>query len=966
MRLRSLGHALLTASCVGAYLWTGGCQRAAPAPAETVRDEVTTVEPAASAPTLPLDRALETRVLENGVTYLSRRFSATTQRVVLGLVVKVGALVEADDEQGLAHFVEHMAFDGTTHYDGKELRSFFGRVGLNFGGHANAFTSQTSTRFLLEIPSDDPATLDQAVLILRDWATGIRFDPAAVERVRPVLIAEKRAHDTPQERLTQRMTKLAMQGSRHAARDVIGLESVIQSASAEQLRSFYRRWYQPQNLAVVANGDFDGAAMQRRVEQHFGSLQKAESPLTPPHFEVPVSAIEHVVVDSDPELQGSLCLLTLKRKAQTFATEDDYRRLLRDRLLLWMLQRRLEPLPRVAEAPVTSASATFAMGEVGTYDLLQLVAEPRREQEGGALGQLIGELERVARHGFQTTELERARPALALEWVANLKKDRRIRETALQLMQHFLSGNAVLAPPDEVEISQRLLASISLDEVDQQAIRWVQESERYHMVIGRDAGSLPTEAALRAAAAGVRRAPLGPYKEATLVAPLMAAPPASGTIVSEGHIAAIDTYDWRLSNGARVVFKAIDEAPGSISLRAFSPGGTARGRHSDLPGLRLTASMISELGLGSHDALSIQRLLNDVGIRIVPWIEDKEEGVDASGTRDRLEMLFQALHLTLSAPGRDAAAWAASRGRIRERLGDRLANPDAFFSAAISQRARGDALRFGPLPPEAVDQVSLDSLRAFYLERFGDVGDFTFVFVGDSRPAELRPLVEQYLASLPGTPRREAASRSEAYYHPGVTRVRVQQGRGDKGTVTVIFHGDERLPSSVREDLQTLRDYLETRLRESLREDLGGVYTVQVWAELRNPPRQGHEVGLRFDCRPDQCESLKQAALAVITEIARAGVPRGEIDVLRSQLARSAEVRPQKLLFWQEELGNAYRRGLDPAEIVATFKNGARISSAALQASARRYLRLDQYVDALLLPERQTSAPGAAAPTATP
>lgn len=526
MRLSPSQRTLWTGWCVAACLWAGGCKRAPPA-VEAVVNDVQAIEAATALPTDPL---LRTQVLESGVTYLSRSYAATAPRVVLGLVVKGGALVESDDERGLAHFVEHMAFDGTAHYDSKRLRDFFGRAGMEFGSHASAFTTRTSTLYLLEVPSDDPATLDEAVLVLRDWATGVLFEPDAVERVRPVLLAEKRTDSNAQQRIGQRLTALVMQGSRHAERDVYGLESVLSSASAERLRSFYRRWYQPQNLAVLAEGDFDIRAMQRRVEQQFGGLQKAESLSTPPHFEVPVSVAEHVVVDSDPELSRSMCALTLKRKAQPVATEENYRLQLENGLLQWLLQQRLEAAARAPGAWLGQASVSIGTGEVGSYDGLHLVAEPPHDQEARAFGQLLAELERVSHHGFQSAEFERGRAVLARDWAARLKGGRRLRESALQLRQHFLTGDPVLARADEVELSERLLASISLDELNRHAASWVQQSERYHIVVGRDAAALPSEAALRAVAAETRKTPLGPLPEAGHTVPLMEASPSAGAI----------------------------------------------------------------------------------------------------------------------------------------------------------------------------------------------------------------------------------------------------------------------------------------------------------------------------------------------------------------------------------------------------------------------------------------------------
>lgn len=923
------------------WLTQPSCKTSHPAPE---RAGTATTAPAL----LQRDPALRVVELDNGVTFLSQVVPTTLNRVVLGLVVNVGSLAERDEERGLAHFVEHLAFAGTQSFPKEELLSFLDRAGLVFGADTLGQTDHRFTSYLLELPGDDLVLLDRAVVLLADWAHGIGFDSSEVERERSVILAEMRLRNTARGRLQDRQSAGWLRGSRYAERSPLGDQAVLQTVSADRLEAFYRRWYHPGNFTVVASGAFDAETMQRRVEQRFGALATVAEPEAVPRVAIAITPGDHFQLEADPEQAVSAVAVGLQRPAVGQRFEADLRKRLVDGLIMSALEQRIHALPSRAGSALLGASVHLVWGDAGLYDSLQLQGTHADAPEN-ALAPLLAELERLARQGLSPDELERARVALKRARAESRKKQSSLRsQAATAARQHWL-GQVVLAPEQEDEVAARLLAAVTVDEVNAAGQRWVRDTARHILVVERDAAHLPPEAALRELAESVRRAPLGELV-ADVPNQLMASPPEPGSVASEQQLDSLDAHVWMLSNGARVVFKRMPSEVGKVSLRASSPGGLHGVPTAELASAGASAFMVSQLGLGSHDAAVTQRLLSAAGAQLTPWISDHERGVGGAAYVEGLETLFQALHLTLSEPGRDAAGFELGRRRLREAWAARFTDRAAFFQKEIERRVWDDNPLYTAHPPDAVSQLQLEPVRSFYRERFSQIGSFTFVFVGDTTREALSPLIQRYLASIPSGGQPASSKPPVATYRPGVTRVRVERGTGDE-QVSVFFHGDERLGPSARYELDALSGYLEIRLREVLRQRLGGTYAVKTWFSLRQPPRTGYEIGFRFECEPGQGEGLKRAAFDEIRALQRGGIEEHYVTSLRHQRERAAEAELRSAGFWLQELDDLYRREGDAVELLSQIRDTSHISSDALRRSARRLLRMSQYVDAVLEPE---------------
>lgn len=905
---------------------------------------------------LPSDPAIRSAHLENGVTFLSRCVAAAKKGVALALVVRVGSLAEQEDERGFAHFVEHLAINGTLHSPRAELAELQNQLGLSLGADANATTAFTTTTYLLEVSGSDDSVLDLAVSVLSDWASQLRVDPDSIALARSELRSEQRSGQDTSAHLQRRLTERWLAGSPYANRDPIGVESVFEAATPERLTRFHQRWYQPQNLTVVVNGDFDREAMQRRVERHFAALPRPGHPEALARFEMPISRGQDVIaLESESALPSATVEVGLKRVANGLRTEADYQRGLLDGLVAYLTRRRLSALTSLPNSPLSMADVVLQWGDTGMFDALHLQARAAGPPEP-ALAALLTELERISRHGFTPRELELARAALDRDWTNEWSRRSKLRQQALDLARRSIVGDAMPSWEQEAELRARQMRGLALEDLNRHGRLWAQESERLLLIIGRDRAGSPSEASVRDLAARVRHAPVAAYAE-ELDVPLMLAAPAPGAIASTQRIDSIDTQVWTLANGARVAFKPLASDRGRISFAAASPGGTHLRQGRELTNTLLAPTVVAQLGLGTQDSATTQRLLYEAGVQVAPWISDYREGVQGSASVASLEQLFQALHLTLSQPGRDAGAFEAQRRRLRENLVARRTDPNTAFEDAITRQLWSDHPRYSILPPEATDLLDLNLMRTLYLDRFANVSDFVFVFLGDTTSDRVEPLVQRYLASLPGSARQDGAPRADVHYRSGITQVRVEQGAQTQAVVNVRFHGDEALPTSAEGVLKALRTYLELRLREELRERLGGVYEVEVSYELHQPPRQGHELGFRFECRPEQCRELEQAAFKVIDDLRNRGLNASQVETLKRQLDTSNQFEQRSAAFWQRHLLAAYLQDRNPEEMIAEAVDLSHITGDTLQRGARRFLRSDQYVDALLLPAPPASSP---------
>jgi zinc protease len=903
---------------------------------------------------IPLDPAVRMGTLPNGLRYYIQPNREPPNRVELRLAVNAGSVLEDPKQLGLAHFLEHMAFNGTRNFARNELVNYLRGVGVQFGAHLNAYTSFDETVYILPIATDSAKVVERGFQILADWAGGQMLTDEEIERERAVVIEEWRLGRGADMRMTLKQFPVALAGSAYAERLPIGTRESLQGFSAADLRRFYSDWYRPDLMAVVVVGDIDPARAEALIREKFGSMAAPRSAPPRPVIQVPAHAAPRFSVVSDPEATNTRVQVSFQHPARPTRTVADFRRGVVEGLHDAMLNARFDEITRSPNAPFVGASANRGR-TVRTLESYTLFAVARENGVQPALTSLLTEAERVSQHGFTASELERAKAELLRNAERAYAEREKMRSGQIvdRYVAHFLQGDPVPGPAASYELYRALVPGVTLEDVNRLARELITDQNRVILANGPEkAGApLPTEQALAATFAQVRGKPVAAYVDNVSTTPLLANAPRAGRVVSERRMDAIGTVEWRLSNGARVIVKPTEFKADEVVFRAYSPGGTSLASDADYPAVSMAWATVGAGGVGSMNAVQLQKALAGKAVQVNPFISGTEEGIGGTGSPKDLETLFQLIHLHFTAPRADAEAAAAFKNQWSGFLRNRDANPESAFQDTVQVTMAQGHARARPFNAAMVEAQDLARSLAFYRDRFSDAGDFTFVFVGSVRPDSLKPLVEKYLASLPSAGRRESSRDTGIRPPRGVVRKTVRRGTEPKSTTRLAFTGPIAVRPEEVHGLRSLSELLQIRLTESLRERLGGTYSASVNSSVARLPVESYTLNVQFGSAPDRVDELVRATFAEIDKIKNEGAPEADLIKVREAQRRNAETNLRLNQYWLNNLVNYDTRGWNPSAIPTEAALADRVTSASIQAAARRFLNARNYVQVVLVPE---------------
>lgn len=910
--------------------------------------------PAATADTLPIDPAVISGRLPNGLRYFVRRNARPANRAELRLAVDAGSILEDDDQRGLAHFAEHMAFNGTRNFAKQELIDFLEGIGMRFGADLNAGTSFDETVYQLLVPTDSAGILERGFQILEDWASAVTFDSVEVEKERGVVIEEWRLGQGAANRMARRQLPVLFRGSRYADRLPIGTRESLASFRQEALRRFYHDWYRPDLMAVVAVGDFDPDTVVRMIRTHLGRIPARADPRPRPAYGIPARDSAAVAIATDREATGTSAAVYFIRPGGEDGTRAAYRRSLVSRLYARMLNDRLYELSQRPDPPFIGAGA----GESDVVRHNQAFSLGAAMPDTGVvrgLEAVLLEAQRVERHGFTAAELERARQDLlrAYEQAYAERDKAESGPLAEEYVRHFLNGEPIPGIAYEFELVKALVPGISLVEVDHAAREWFALRDRVVLVNAPDKPGLamPEPGRLLALFDEVRRREVAPYAETVSEAPLVAAALPPAAIRSEEVDSALGTTRWVLANGVTVVARPTDFKADEVLLTAFSPGGTSLAPDS----LFLAATLATQLaglgGLGEFSAIDLQKKLAGKAAQVAPYVATYEEGLRGSASPRDLETLFQLVYLQFTAPRADSQAFEAFRANARAALANRSASPNVAFQDSLTVTLAQHHPRSRPLSVAVVDSLDLERSLRVYRERFADAGDFTFVIVGSFTLDSLRPLVARYLGNLPATGRRE--QWRDVGIHPPEGQVirEVRKGIEPRAQTQLVLTGTMAYSRAERFLLGVLAEILDLKLREALREDLGGTYGVSVSASPVRVPREQYSFGIGFGSDPGRVNELLAAVRVQLDSLRQHGPADKEIAKVRETILRTRETQLRENGYWLGQLTAALRNGEDPRQFLDPSDLLALLTRERLRDAARRYLDERNLVRVTLLPE---------------
>ena len=906
---------------------------------------------------VPTDSQITIGKFANGLKYYIRANKKPEKRAELRLVVKAGSILEDDDQQGMAHLVEHMAFNGTKNFPKNKTIEFMESLGMRFGADVNAYTSFDETVYMLTVPTDKPEMMDKAMLILEDWAHNLSFDPAETEKERGVVMEEWRLGQGANMRMLQKIFPVVLKGSRYADRLPIGKPEIIQKGSAERLKQFYKDWYRPDLMAVVAVGDFDKAAMEKMITAHFGTLPAATKPRPRNQYDVPDRTDTAFAIATDKEMSNTAVQLMTLLPSRTQKTVADYRQQTIDGLFSGMLSSRFDEIAQQPNAPFLNAGAGRSSFFARSKDSASLVALVKEDGVERGLEALLAEAERVARFGFTATELDRQKQNVlrSYEQYALEKENTESGQRASEYIRNFLDEEPLPSADDEYALQKKFLPGITLEEVNKLAREWFPDRNRMVIVQAPEKAGLtvPDQAKLAAVLKSAGSKELKAYVDSATGSTLLESAPTGGTIAKTVNKEALGITEWELSNGVRVVLKPTNFKEDEIVFRATSPGGTSLANDKDYVTATSATQVVTAGGLGKYNVIDLDKMMTGKIASASPYINEVSEGLTGNSSKKDLETMFQLIYLRFTQPRADANAFSVQTSQLKTLLANQAVIPEFSFSKALMAARYQNHPRRQLMTSEMVDQWNLDKSMAFYKDRFADASDFTFVFVGSFDVATIKPLVEKYLGSLPSIHRKETWKDVGVRTPNDVVVKRVEKGVEPKSLSAIVFSGPFEYTQTNRVAIRAMSEILQRRLLETIREELSGTYGINATPTYQRVPNPEYSITITFGSSPDRTEALIKRIFEEIEAFKANGPTEQQLTDQRETLLREFETSSKTNSYLVSQLSARYDVGDDPAGVWQVPDYYKKIDKAMIQEAAKTYLNTKRYVEVMLFPEKK-------------
>jgi zinc protease len=901
---------------------------------------------------LPWDEGVSTGVLPNGLRWYVEQNAVPDDRVELWLAVRIGSVHEDDDQQGLAHLLEHMAFNGTEHFPGNTLITYLESVGTRFGAHLNAHTSFEETVYKLQVPTDEEELLSKGFVVLSDWAGGLSLLDEAIEGERGVVMEEWRRGRGAARRSWEATAGLRYRGAPHAVRQPIGTQESLETFTPDAVRRLYADWYRPDLMAVIVVGDIDPADAQRRIEEAFGGLTGPAEPRPRPPIAVPPHDETLVAITTDPEQRSSYASLTHKFADVEQVSHRAYREGLVARLYARVMQERFRELSRDPASPLRGAWVGQSR-MTPTTSTQAVSASSQGGKELQALSIALEEVERGRRFGVLPSELDRARAATLdgyrSSWVD--RDNNESRNVLQELVRNFTSGENVPGIGYEYAMASIWVPSITVEEVNAYAAAFLPDGSRV-AVVTRPGGDWPalTEADVLATLDGAAKAELTAPVDVQVPEALVADPPEPGAIVATIRDEDLGTVEWTFSNGAHVILKTTDFKEDEVRFMGWTPGGTSRVADADWIPASTATSIATRSGAGPFDSRQIEAYLAGRKANATVWMAETSQGIQGAAAPKDLPAALELAFLKLVEPRFTEEGFGLEERAMREQVTHRLNDPDTRFWDAWDALLWGDHPRHQPPTAATVEQLDRARSEAIYREAFGTIGAGTFVVVGAVDEATLAPLAARWIGSLPGG---DPGSFEDVRgpLPEGARADSLQAGMEPKGHHRLQVHGSFESTPDSRHRLRALGKSLSIRLRELLREEMGGTYSVgaRTW-DTREPTEQ-YGIVVDFQCDPDRLPELRKAAWQVLEQAVAAPMDASVTQRVAEQERRSWEPELKSNAYWLNGLSGARRRGEDPSELARYRTLWERITPEYVHEAAREFLDLNRYVLLTQTPE---------------
>jgi zinc protease len=890
---------------------------------------------------LPVDPSVKIGKLSNGLTYYIKKNIKPEKRAELRLIVKVGSVCEDDDQKGLAHFCEHMAFNGTKNFPKKDLVNFVESIGMQFGPQLNAYTNFDETVYMLQVPTDKQDVFEKGMNVIKEWSQFVSYEDIEIDKERGVILEEERGYRSAEERISRKQLPVSYFGSKYAERDIIGDTSIIAFAKYDVFKRFYRDWYRPDLMAVVVVGDVQPDDVEKLIKSLFSELTMPEKIRPREKYPVPGHDNTLISIESDKELSFPTITMTILHPEKKYTNQLLYKEHLKNDLATSMINARLNEFTNKPNPPFQFGYSYYST-YLGDKDALSMFAMAKGDDVMYSFDVLLTELYKAFQTGFNQTEMDRTiKESIRYAESNVLEKDKtESSRIVYYYISNFLNETPIISPEQRLELMKKLYPTINLEEVYASFRNLVTDKNIKILISSPDKKEIkiPTKDEISNKFNSIKTKKYEKYDDIFLSKPLFDKEVKPGKITNIKDNKVLDFKELTLSNGAKVILKKTDFKNDEVILNAFSPGGTSLMSDKDFISGNYSDYILNQSGTGNYNENDFNKYMTGKIASVYTNIGEISENMGGSCSPQDIELFMQLLHLKFSYPRYDEEAFTSFINKMQDRIKDSQNSPESVYYDSISCNMSNYHYRRLPLTLDFLSSVDHKKAYQLYKERFADASDFVFIFVGSFDFDIIKPLIEKYVASLPALNRKETW-KDVGVKNPAKNLDRVFNiGADYKSNVDIRYYGDFEYNAKNLLILRGLQEIMDIRFREEIREEKGGTYGVGIYSYGSKFPKQEYNIYISWGCSPERYEELTKTAYGVINEMKNKIVSDSNFNKFKEIVRREYEVNIKRNYFWSDEIKNIYWLNKDPNVVVKFEEFLDKITKEDIQNAAKLYL----------------------------
>lgn len=907
---------------------------------------------------IPMDPSVRTGTLSNGMKYYIKKNTLPEKKVDFRLAINAGSILEDENQRGLAHFMEHMNFNGTKNFPDNKLVDFLQSIGVKFGQHLNAYTSFDETVYMLPVPLDKPGNLDAGLKVMEDWAFNATLSDEQINKERGVVLEELRLGLGPDKRMADKYLPKLLYNSQYANRLPIGKKDILENFKPDVIRKFHQDWYRPDLMAIVVVGDINVDEVEKKIKDNFSQYKNPSSPRERKSFDLPNHKETLVAIETDPDATNSTVQFIMK-DAEAYkpdVTIEQYNQSIVEGLSTTMLNNRLKELINSTNPPFTFGSVYHGGTYARSKEAFQGFAMVKEGNQLNALKVLLEEVERAKRFGFTQSELDRAKSQM----LSNLERSYNNRDKTEsdmlvdEYVRNFLEQEPMPGIAWEYEDTKSFLPTVTLAQTNEVIKKMVKDDSRVIVITGpkKDNVSMPTEAMVLNTFETVKMADLKPYEEKATIKNLVKPFKSEGKIAKTETDAKLGTTTWTLSNGAKVTFKKTDFKDDEIVFTARSLGGSSLIPDADFNKTQFAFSALSEAAVGGFSKADLTNYLAGKQVNVNPMVGNLFEGISGRTTQKDLGTAMELMYAYFTSLNYNPAAFNAYKDKQSAMLNNLLSNPQAYFSNEHAKFMNQKNPRFIGLFPMEKDWANTDYKKAYdiYKEKFANAGNFQFYFVGNIDEAKFKNEVLQYIASLP-TSGKTTAFKDTGYRQMTGEYTKVyKKGKDPKSMVTISYSGEAPYNEKEALALSALGEVATIKVIEKLREDESGIYGGGARGGMSKVPYSNYNFSISFPCGPENAEKLTKSAIAELQKLIDKGPEQKDLDKYKEGEYNDNKTELKDNMYWMNAMAKNQLDGSDKYDILNYQDKVKALTVKDLQDVAKKYLAKGKVI-AMLMPE---------------